>query len=60
MLADDFYVDRKLSEATMAILGPQAQAWVTNEHQHSGLRDDGEMILDRLIKLSGGHVRLPP
>jgi pimeloyl-ACP methyl ester carboxylesterase len=57
---DDYYVDRRLSEGTMKMLGPQAQAWVTNEHQHSGLRDDGEAILDRLIRMANGQLELPP
>ena len=34
--------------------------WITNEHQHSGLRDDGEAILDRLIKMTTGELHLPP
>jgi hypothetical protein len=30
--------------------------WVTNEHEHNGLRADGARILDRLIGLARGRI----
>jgi hypothetical protein len=31
------------------------RTWVTNEHQHDGLRRDGEQVLDHLIALARGE-----
>ncbi len=51
---DDLYVDADLSlETARAVRG--LRAWVTNEHQHDGLRRDGEQILDHLIALARGE-----
>ena len=46
MYYDDIYVDRLLSEQTAALVGSAPGAtpikvWVTNEYQHTGIRDDG-------------------
>ena len=44
------YVERQLSEATAKLTGSRGvpmKIWVTNEYQHSGIRDDGYRILDR-------------
>ena len=49
--AEDPYVDRALSEETAAMI-PRMRRWVTNEHEHNGLRADGGRILDRLIGLA--------
>lgn len=51
---DDMYVDRAMS------LGPAAsvrglRAWVTNEHEHDGLRL-GE-VFDRLLGMARGRAR---
>ena len=32
--------------------------WITNEHQHSGLRDDGSVIFDTLWKMAHGCEQL--
>ena len=52
---DDMYVPRDLSEATAgAIRG--LRPWVTNEHEHNGLRSDGERVLGHLIGLVRGDA----
>jgi pimeloyl-ACP methyl ester carboxylesterase len=51
---DDMYVDAGLSlEAARAVRG--LRTWVTNEHEHDGLRRDGEELLDHLIALARGE-----
>jgi pimeloyl-ACP methyl ester carboxylesterase len=51
---DDMYVDADLSlETARTVRG--LRTWVTNEHQHDGLRRDGEQVLDRLIALVRGE-----
>ena len=51
---DDIYVDRDLSLQTAeAIAG--LRAWVTNEHEHDGLRASAD-VLDRLIAMARGEV----
>ena len=52
--AEDAYVDRALSEETVAMV-PTLKPWVTNEYEHNGLRADGDRILDRLIGLARGR-----
>lgn len=47
---DDLYVSRDLSlECAKHIRG--IKLWITNEYYHSGLKDDGETILSKLIQL---------
>ncbi len=53
--SDDMYVDHDLS-MQMAREIPGIRAWVTNEHQHDGLRADGDVILDRLIGMARGEI----
>ena len=54
---DDMYVERHFSEQTaQAIKG--IKLWVTNEFDHSGLRMNGEQILDRLLQLVKGEISL--
>ncbi|QBR93200.1 alpha/beta fold hydrolase [Nocardioides euryhalodurans] len=48
---DDAFVDREMSLRTAALL-PRVDTWITNEHEHSGLRTSGERVLDRLIGLA--------
>ena len=48
---DDAFVDRELSLATAALL-PRIHTWITNEHEHNGLRTSGERVLDRLIGIA--------
>lgn len=35
------------------------QVWITNEFQHSGIREDGFFILDRLLGMLRGEVNIP-
>ncbi|HTJ31702.1 MAG TPA: alpha/beta fold hydrolase [Dactylosporangium sp.] len=52
---DDMYVDRDHSLHTAsAIRG--ARAWVTNEHEHDGLRVSSGAVLDRLIAMARGNA----
>jgi pimeloyl-ACP methyl ester carboxylesterase len=53
--AEDAYVDRALSEETVALV-PGLRGWVTNEYEHNGLRVDGARILDRLIAMARGRA----
>jgi hypothetical protein len=51
--ADDLYVDAALSlETAGAIRG--ARVWVTNEHEHDGLRRG--TVLDRLLDMAAGEA----
>jgi uncharacterized protein involved in copper resistance len=52
---NDMYVERSFSEETAARIRG-AQAWITNEYEHNGLRVDGERILGRLIDLARGRI----
>lgn len=51
--ADDMYVDAGLSLQTAAAVG-NVRAWVTNEHQHDGLRTSGPQVLGHLMDMAGG------
>jgi pimeloyl-ACP methyl ester carboxylesterase len=52
---NDLYVERVFAEETaVAIRG--LRPWITNEYEHSGLRSDGERVLDRLIDLVRGRA----
>merc|ERR1712157_540936 len=59
MYYDDMYVERAFSEETAALLGPNCRVWVTNEYQHSGVRDDGRRIFDNLIKMARDELAIP-
>ena len=64
MYYDDVYVERLLSEETAAMIGSgpggvETKVWVTNEYQHSGIRDDGYKILDKLLGMVGGTINVP-
>ncbi|MGH2736540.1 MAG: alpha/beta fold hydrolase [Actinomycetota bacterium] len=52
---NDMYVERAFSEETASQIGG-LRAWITNEHEHNGLRADGERILGRLIDLARGRA----
>ena len=52
---DDIYVERAFSEQTAALLGPRCRPWITNEFQHSGLRDDPS-VFEKLLAMSKGEV----
>lgn len=52
---DDMYVDRALSRETAdAIAG--ARVWITNEHEHCGLRVGGADLVGRLIDMARGRL----
>ena len=53
--AEDLYVERTFAEETAGRVGG-LRPWLTNEHEHDGLRADGARILDRLIGLARGPV----
>lgn len=53
----DMYVDFELAQETASkILG--VRQWVTNEYMHSGIRDDGARILERLLGIVRGSIPL--
>ena len=47
---DDLYVDSGLQLETAAAVG-NTQAWVTNEWEHDGIREDGDRVVRRLLEL---------
>ena len=52
---DDMYVHREFSEETARMV-PNVKLWVTSEHEHNGLRADGEAVVDRLLKMVRGAL----
>ena len=59
---EDVYVERAFSEDTARMLGPyagHAKLWITNEFQHSGLRDSPAVVFERLLKMSKGDDIVP-
>lgn len=51
---------RKLHVLTSVFLGgKRMKIYVTNEYQHSGIRDDGFEILDKLLGMLAGTVDVP-
>ena len=53
--AEDMYVERAFSEETAAHIRG-LRPWLTNEHEHNGLRADGARILGHLIDLARGRA----
>lgn len=58
---DDMYVD---FDCAIKLLGRGApldgvKVWITNQFQHSGLRDDGANILCRLVNMAKENVHIP-
>lgn len=51
--ADDMYVDAGLSLETATAVG-NVRTWVTNEHEHDGLRTSGDEILSHLMDMAAG------
>jgi len=49
--ADDMYVDVGLSLETATAVG-NVRTWVTNEHQHDGLRTSGDVVLAHLMDMA--------
>ena len=35
------------------------KVWVSNEYQHSGLRDDGSLIFNKLLGMAKGEIGIP-
>ncbi len=52
---DDMYVDAELSLETARAVG-RTRAWVTNEYEHNGLREDPGRVLTRLIDMVAGRA----
>ncbi|TAG47278.1 MAG: alpha/beta fold hydrolase [Betaproteobacteria bacterium] len=52
---DDMYVPLEFSEETARVV-PNTKLWITNEYEHNGLRADGAVILDRLLKMARGEL----
>jgi pimeloyl-ACP methyl ester carboxylesterase len=51
--ADDMYVDAGLSLETAAAVS-NVRTWVTNEHEHDGLRTAGDAVLSHLMEMASG------
>ncbi|HYK94371.1 MAG TPA: alpha/beta fold hydrolase [Candidatus Dormibacteraeota bacterium] len=49
----DLYVEQRFAVETAAMVRG-LRTWETDEFEHSGIRSDGERILDRLIELARG------
>jgi len=58
---DDMYVDFNASMKVTRRGAPleKCKIWVTNEYQHSGIRDDGARIFSKLIHMAKGSVGMP-
>jgi hypothetical protein len=52
---DDMYVDAGFSLATAQVIGG-LRPWVTNEHEHDGLRVSHGAVLGRLIDMVKGEA----
>lgn len=52
---DDIYVERRYSEEVSAVMGANLRCWITNEFQHSGLRDQ-PAVFDRLLEMANAHL----
>ena len=61
MYFDDLYVDFDCSQKVTARGGPleKVKVYVTNEYQHSGLRDDGAGLFTKLHGMAMGNVNTP-
>ena len=55
---DDLYVDAGLSLETAAAVG-NLQHWVTNEYEHDGIRQSGDVFkrLVEMVKEAGGPLK---
>ena len=58
---DDIYVDFECCMKVTARDGPleKCKVYITNEYQHSGLRDDGASIFNKLHGMATGSIRTP-
>jgi hypothetical protein len=48
---EDMYVDFGLSQTTASSI-QGLRLWVTSEYQHSGIREDGPRVLEKLLALA--------
>jgi len=57
----DMYVDFDCAMKLVQRGGPLegVKVWVTNEYQHSGLRDDGAAIVCKLVSMAKGSIHVP-
>ena len=54
---EDLYVNLHLAEATAGgIKG--IRTWVSSEYQHSGLRENGPRVVERLLGMLSGAIPL--
>mmetsp|Transcript_17631 Transcript_17631/g.20296 ORF Transcript_17631/g.20296 Transcript_17631/m.20296 type:complete len:593 (-) Transcript_17631:85-1863(-) len=58
---DDMYVSFDACMKVTKRGGPmeKCKVWITNEYQHSGLRDDGEQVFDKLLGMAKGSIQTP-
>jgi pimeloyl-ACP methyl ester carboxylesterase len=50
---DDMFVDFDLAtEVVNEFMGPNTRVYATNEYMHSGIREDGKRILDKLLAMT--------
>eukprot|EP00804_Cyclotella_cryptica_P018811 CCRYP_018690-RA/>CCRYP_018690-RA protein AED:0.24 eAED:0.31 QI:0/0/0/1/1/1/2/0/734 len=58
---DDMYVDFDCSVKLVRRGNPLegVKVWITNEYQHSGLRDDGANIVEKLVGIAKGSINVP-
>ena len=58
---EDMYVDFDQCMKVVARGGPleKAKVYITNEYQHSGVRDDGAAIFNKLHGMATGSIRTP-
>jgi len=58
---DDMYVDFDCSMQVTARGGPleKCKVYITNDYQHSGIRDDGATLFNKLHGMATGSVRTP-
>jgi hypothetical protein len=58
---DDMFVDFDICHTLTSRDGPlqHCKVWITNDYQHSGLRDDGAAIFTKLHGMATGSIRTP-
>lgn len=58
---DDIYVDFDYAMQATARGGPleKCKVYISNEYQHSGLRDDGAVIFNKLHGMATGSIQTP-
>lgn len=58
---DDVYVERSFAEETAQLLGGEdfCKLWISNEFQHSGLRDCPARVFDTLFNMAQGTLSIP-